>query len=189
MVARLRRVVYDYKLRIPGEIFLILRAIAIIEGIGHKLHPDFKTIEFIMPYGKKIFQEQYSPKNIRDEINYSLAQFLSLLYSSPLDIKYILKKVRKGELHSNVVVKGLEPLVKKLDTIANRFVLALLISALLVSSAIIMTATPADMKSFWGIPIASLIGFATALFWSIWLFFYVLRHRKKYINLIVFFRL
>ena len=178
LMARLRKIVYDYKLRIPGEIFLIFRAIAILEGISRRLHPDFRTIEFMMPYSKKIVQEQYSPQNIKEELNYSLSQILSLLHSSPHDIKYILNKVRKGELQSNIVIKGLEPIIKKLDTIVNRFILALLVVALLISSAIITNIDNENMKNFWGIPIISIIGFVIALFCGLWLLLYIIRNRK-----------
>ncbi len=89
-----------------------------------------------------------------------------------------MNKVRKGELQSNIVIKGLEPIIKKLDTIVNRFILALLIVALLISSAIITNIDNENMKNFWGIPIISIIGFVIALFCGLWLLLYIIRNRK-----------
>ena len=179
LIARLRKIIYDYKLRIPGEIFLILRALAILEGIGHKLHPDFKIVEFMMPYGKKIVTEQFSPTNIKNELTSSLSQFLSLLHSSPVDIKYILKKVRKGQLQVNIEHKGYEPILKQKEIITNKIIFTVMISALIIASSIVLAIEPQNMTKLLGMPIISTIGYFTAIFLSVLLFLYTFRNRYK----------
>lgn len=179
LIVKLRRIIYNYKLRIPGTVFVILRALAILEGIGRKLHPDYRINEFMLPYGKRIMAEQFSPAKLKNELGYSALQFISLLNSSPVDIKYILKKLRKGELESINKVEGLEPAIKQINTSTNRLSAALIISAILLASAVIMLAEPQQMLYFWGMPFLSAIGFAAAIFWGIWLIIYTIRHRRK----------
>jgi len=178
-IGRLRKIVYDYKLRIPGQIFLLLRSLAILEGIGRKLHPDFRTMTLIEPYARKILAEQVSPQNLKTELGYSASQLLSLLNSSPTDIKYILRKLRKGEIAANISIESFDEFLKKMDSVTNRLVLAFVISSLFLASSIIMIASPEGMTSFFGIPIASIIGFALAGFWSLWLMLYILRIRNQ----------
>src|SRR5690606_39431502 len=59
----LQKIIYSYHLKIPSSTFLILRALVILEGIGKIIHPEFKTFEFVKPYGKKILKEQFSFQN------------------------------------------------------------------------------------------------------------------------------
>ncbi len=178
LIGRLQHIVFQYKLRIPSEIFLVLRALAIIESIGKQLHPNFKTTDFILPYGKKILKEQYSTINMVAEAQYSISQIVSLLYSSPLDIKYILKKIRKGQLHLNIELKGLDKFYSKLDVLSNKLASSFIISALLIGSSIVLSSANETTTSFVGIPVVSTIGYGLALALSIWLAIYNLRNKK-----------
>ncbi len=40
-VERLQKIMFDHQVRVPGDIFLIFRAFAILEGIGKSIHPHF----------------------------------------------------------------------------------------------------------------------------------------------------
>ncbi len=177
LTARFQKIIYDYKLQIPGSIFLILRSLAMLEGIGRKLHPNFNTLEFIRPYGTRLFYEQYSSENLKSEFQYAFSQVSSMLYSMPVDIKYILKKIRKGQLHSSIEIKGYERFLRKLDSIANRFVLTLLIVSLLVTSALMMNSS-SEVPHLSGIPYTSLVGFLLSGTLSVYLFIYTIRHRN-----------
>ncbi len=180
LIGRLQKVIYDYKLRVPGIIFVILRALAILEGIGRKMHPDYQMMKFMEPYGRKIFAEQFSIHNIQNEISYSSSQLISLLYSAPVDLKYILYKLRKGELRTVSHIEGLEPAVKQLNTSTNRFAAALMISAALIASSVIMLAAPQNMIYFLGMPLLSAIGFGGAAVGFLWLIINALRNRRRF---------
>ena len=58
LLPRLQKLVYDYKMQMPGSMFLILRALAILEGIGKTVHPKLNIYDFLKPYGAKIIKEQ-----------------------------------------------------------------------------------------------------------------------------------
>jgi ubiquinone biosynthesis protein len=173
----LQRIIYDYQLKVPGSIFLILRALVILEGIGKRIHPEFKTFEFFKPYGKKLLLEQYSLKEIGSDLLFSGSQFLSFLNKFPTELKYILKKIRKGELYYHVEYHGLEPLTKKLNSIANRLVLAILISTFVMASTFILIYQP-DGSTFYGVPVLSWVGYLLSTWMSLLLIFSMLRNRR-----------
>ncbi len=173
----LHRIIYDYKLKIPGGIFLILRAMAILEGIGERIHPKFQTFEFFKPYGRKIFLEQFSLKDISSDLLFAGSQFLSFLNKFPGELNYVLKKLRKGQLHYNVHYRGLEPLVQKVNRIANRLILALLICSLILASSLLML-VPTSVRTIIGLPIYSGIGYLLAGVLSIVLVVSMLSDRR-----------
>ncbi|MDZ7604085.1 MAG: AarF/ABC1/UbiB kinase family protein [Cyclobacteriaceae bacterium] len=133
---RLQKLAYKYKLQIPGVIFLILRSLAILENTAHTLDPGFDVLENIKPYGKKLLSEQFSVKNISDEISHSTSQLFTLFYNLPLEIRDIVKQVRKGKIVLNTRQIGDDQYRRQLEFIANRLVMALIISALIISAAI-----------------------------------------------------
>lgn len=134
--ARLQKVAYKYKLQIPGVIFLILRSLAILEGTSKTLDPGFDVLEDIKPYGLKLLAEQYSFKNISDEAGYALSQTFSLFYNLPLEIRDIIKQVRKGKIVLNTQQIGFEAYRRQLDFAATRLVLAIIIGSLIISAGL-----------------------------------------------------
>ncbi|MFP5502117.1 MAG: ABC1 kinase family protein, partial [Candidatus Sericytochromatia bacterium] len=52
--AEVSKVLYEYPFRIPEKIAFILRTIITLEGIIHKLIPDYKFLETAAPYAAKI---------------------------------------------------------------------------------------------------------------------------------------
>jgi ubiquinone biosynthesis protein len=177
---RLQRIIYENKLQVPGIIFVIFRALAILEGIGNKLDPNFEMMNHMRPFGLSMLAEQYSLSNISSDAQYNLTHLASLLYSSPIDVKYILKKWRAGELKTNIELIGYEPFLLKAESITNRIIITLLIFALVVGSSIIYTsALTSSMQKIWNIPIIPFIGFSLSLFLFVVLFLNIVRNRNK----------
>ena len=122
----LQGIIYTYKLQVPGAVFLILRALVILEGIGKVLHPNFNTFEFVRPYGAKIIREQYSRENLLSEAEYTGTQLLALLQTLPADVRQIVRKISKGELRVKIELIGYQTLLRKADQLVSRTILALL---------------------------------------------------------------
>ena len=55
VIQRLQKIMYDYHITVPGGVFLIFRAFAILEGIGKKVHPNFKVIAKSPVIGPKVW--------------------------------------------------------------------------------------------------------------------------------------
>ena len=136
LLPRLQKLVYDYKMQLPGSMFLILRALAILEGIGKTVHPSMNIYDFLKPYGAKIVREQYSVENISEEIVDRVLQFNTFVRNFPIEINEVLRNVREGKLHIEVEDKENKNLAKKIDKAANRFLIAILIAGLLISASL-----------------------------------------------------
>ncbi len=179
VVERLQKVMYDYQIRVPGGIFLVFRAFAILEGIGKTIHPHFNTYDFIRPYGIKMMKEKYSPQNIFTDVTDQFGQINSFLTAFPKDIKTLLAKAQRGKLHFEVELQGYGYLLKKMDSVANRISLTFLTVAFVIGSAISMTATfGPEMNYLYGLPEISVYGLWTAGFFLLLLLISVVRRRK-----------
>ncbi|OGX82444.1 ubiquinone biosynthesis protein [Hymenobacter lapidarius] len=149
----LQTIIYNYKLQVPGAVFLILRALVILEGIGKVLHPNFNTFEFVRPYGAKIIREQYSRQNLLSEAEYTGTQLLALLQTLPSDVRQIVRKISKGELRLKFELVGYNTLMRKADQLVSRTILALLsMGGLIFSGLTLLGRYSPDMPYRRGVP-------------------------------------
>jgi len=176
---RLQQVIHKYKMRVPPSLFLLLRALAILEGVGKTIHPSFNTYDYVKPYGKKLLKEVFSTENMIEEMGYRVSQFDYFVRNFPYDIKEILGSLRRGKLNMEINHQGYIPILDKFNNAANRMILAVLIVGLMLSSSIIMMADlPDSAKTASGIPTLSMGGFLIAGCLSLFLFFKMFRSKK-----------
>ena len=159
---RLQKIIYDYRLKVPGGVFLILRALAILEGIGKQLSPGMNAYEEVKPYGIKLMREQYSFQNIMEEVTWRISSFDQLLRSFPVEVAEILKTVRKGKLHIETESVHHEETMQRVERTGDRIVLALLVAGLAIAGAISMWAptgplSPTTMTLFIAAALVTLV--------------------------------
>lgn len=174
---RLQQIIYKNKLQIPRSVFLIIRTLAILEGIGKQIHPELNIYKLVKPYGANVIKEQFSTGNMTEEVLFRLLQFDSLSQKLPNEVYDILRKTRKGELEVNLNIQRWEYLADKLNKTANKFVLVILISALIIGSSIMISSNQinSEVVSTEGYPFISIVGFSLAFILSIWLFWKLIR--------------
>lgn len=178
VIQRLQKIMFDYHITVPSGIFIIFRAFAILEGIGKKMHPDFKTYEFIKPYGLRLLTEQLKPENLMHEAGSRFSNLTSFLNSFPVELRTMMQKTNKGKLHFEIELQGYGYALKKWDSITNRMSITYIICALMISSSIALLGNyPEEMKFYYGINKWSFIGYCIAGFLFAILSYTIIRRR------------
>jgi len=122
---------------IPSDLLMVGKTMAIMEGIGHEVCPDFQPVEFIQPYLQKIYMDRMldTDKQTRSLTKVALDS-VGLLKEAPYDIRRILRRIRRGE-HS-IIVKSAEDRTNRLDrhVLVDRAIFAFLFVAFFVSAAV-----------------------------------------------------
>ena len=164
----LQKIMLSYQMYMPAGVFLVFRALAILEGIGKIMYPQLQTYEYIKPFGAKILQEQWSPSNVWSEVQYRAEQISSFVTSFPVEVREILQQVSRGKMQITVEHQGYGYLLKKLDSLTNRLNFTLIICALIIGSSVTATIQMPElyMSTQFGIPYISVAGYtiATGLF-------------------------
>ncbi|KAA9327136.1 AarF/ABC1/UbiB kinase family protein [Hymenobacter busanensis] len=180
LAERLQGVIYKFKLQVPGSVFLILRALVILEGIGKVLHPAFNTFEFVRPYGRRLVLEQYSVNNVTTELQHTGQQLLALFYTLPTDLRQIVRKLSKGDLRVQAQLGGYAPLLRTAERLVSRGIITMLaVAFLLFSGLTLLGRYPAgQMPYYHGLPGVTWWGLGATGFWLMVLFILTIRRER-----------
>jgi ubiquinone biosynthesis protein len=126
-------VMIKHNVILPREFVNIGRGILLIEDTGNKLDPAFNVTEELERFSKKMIGEKLSPGNlISGGFNY-IVEIEHLLKDLPDRLNNTLDMVEKGEVEVNLNHEGL-------DDLKNQLSVSLIISALLIGSALAIVA-------------------------------------------------
>lgn len=179
MTNALQKVMLNHQMYMPPGVFLVFRALAILEGIGKIMYPQLQTYEYIKPFGAKIIQEQWAPENVWSEVQYRAEQVSSFFTSFPVEVREILKQMSHGKMQFTIEHQGYGYLLKKLDSLTNRINFTLIICALIIGSSITSTVQMPEiyMSTEFGIPYISVAGYTIASFLFVIVAYATIRRR------------
>jgi ubiquinone biosynthesis protein len=151
---------------------MLIKAMGTIEGVARDLDPDYEIIEAAKPFIFKLVNDRYAPKALTKRVLNTLFSYAELIDSLPKQVNGILRKLRLGEAKVNFHIEGIEKFRMSVEHTATTVAYALLISALLVASSVLIHATHGQQDSVIGT--LGLGGFLLAgflslgLIWDIW---------------------
>lgn len=147
-------------LRMKGSFYLGIKALTQVEAIGRSLDPNLNFIMLGEPYAMKLIQGKYHPKRLFLLMRKLLGESLDFLDEFPHDFRNLYQQIKHGKINIPLQHKidpdGFEPLRKTLDSIANRLANAILASAVLIcSSILVLSGLPPKIGS---VPLLGLLG-------------------------------
>lgn len=172
----LNSLLYDYKIKIPSNLLLLVKALSIIEGVGLKLDPRYDIIENIGPYVKRLLSSRYNMTRTKSDIIQLVEDNMSLIKNLPGDIRDIFYKIKEGKLHIEFEHKGLEPWANTMDKIVNRLSFTFIIVSLLISSSIAIHANLPPQ--IYGISLLGFGGLVISLVFTVRLLVSISRHGR-----------
>ncbi len=176
---RLQEIIHENKMKLPGSIFLILRALAILEGIGKQVSPDLNIYEIVKPYGVKLVKEQFSTENIFEELAYRITTLDNFSRKIPDELVSFFQMARKGELELNINQDLEIYRIHQKAKSTNRLIMGLLTCSLFLGSSFIYTQEILHYNSDGTFPLASFTGYVLTFISGAWLVFKMLVNRGE----------
>ncbi len=121
-----------YHVSMPREFVLLARGVGMVEETGEKLDPNFNAVQVGKPIIKKVIRKKLSPVNFIDYVKKNVIEMEHILKNVPVTLTKTLYKLEEGDIRIKVEHEGLEKITNKLSV-------ALILSALLIGSSMIMT--------------------------------------------------
>lgn len=165
-----------HKLSLRPNLYLMLKALSTVEGVGLQLDPELELITLARPFMQKIKTGRIKPRRLAEEIGETGSEYLSLVRELPGELRTILKQVRAGRLKLEFEHRGLHSLGMALDRVSNRVAFAIVLAAQIIgSSLIVLSGIPPKWHD---IPIIGLAGFLIAGIMGFWLLLSIIRHGR-----------
>ena len=176
LLQHLLEVAGDFQLSIPPDLFLMIKALGTVEGVGRMLDPDFDMIARSTPFITDVKLERYKPERIAADIFDLSARLLQFLRQFPKELLDISQIIRQKKLSFQIEHRGLETMLVTHDRISNRISFSILIAALIIGSALIVISETPPL--IYGISLIGIILFFAAAMMGIWLLVAILKKGK-----------
>jgi len=162
-----------YRLGIPPDLFLMMKALGTVEGVALSLDPDFDMISNAKPFIERIKLARFSPQRVAADMAQMASDLLQFSRQFPQDLLEIGRLIRQKRMTVKLDHQGLETMMATHDQISNRISFSIIIAALIIGSAlIVISGTP---PFFYGISLIGIILFLAAAIMGIWLLVAILR--------------
>ncbi len=166
--------IYTMNLRLPSRFVLLDKAIATVGSVGADLYPDFNVFEVAKPYAKSLMLERFTARRVLGRARREGWELASIATDLPHQIHDTLEQVRRGQIEIGFVHKGLDEFMHKLDVLANRLVIALVVVGGLIGSSLIGIFAKTGPHLL-GVNVVSVFGFALSGVLGAWLLWGVIR--------------
>lgn len=157
VIAKLKDIMATNHVLMPEFVYLLMRGISILEGIGKQLNPELNVMESVKPFATKYARQQMDPKKIAKKSLKNFKILVEYLQNLPEDATHLMEKIKDDKLTINHKVDGLEDMRQTLQNATNRLTYAIIIAALSIGSSILMMAKISPL--FYGNSVLGLIGF------------------------------
>jgi ubiquinone biosynthesis protein len=176
LITRLLKTAALYHLSVPPNLFLMVKALASVEGLGRELDPGFDAVERATPFIRRIRMGRFKPDRLARDVVDSGTDIFRLLREVPDEVRKILKLARQGLLKVEFEHRGLEPMLATHERISNRIAFAIVLAALIIGSAlVVLSGIPPKWQE---IPVIGLVGFLIAGLMGFWLLVTIMRRGR-----------
>jgi ubiquinone biosynthesis protein len=156
-----------FRLRIPPDIFLMIKALSAVEAVGRRLDPEFDLIAHATPFIKRVKLERFAPQRLSSDVFDMMSRLLEFLQQFPKDLLDLTDMIRQQKLSLQLEHKGLETMLETQDRTSNRMSFAIIIAALIIGSALIVISEIPPLV--FGISLIGIIGYLVAAVMGFWL--------------------
>jgi len=164
------------RLKLPPDLYLLIKALITTEAVGRKLSPDFDMVTHIRPFARRMITDRLRPDRLAKRLYLSANDLSYWMLDLPANLTEVMELVKQGKVKIEFEHKGLEPMLKTHDTVSNRVAFSIVVASLIIgSSLIVLSGIPPKWN---GIPVIGIIGFLVAGIMGFWLLVSIVRHGK-----------
>ena len=136
IMERVKTLLSQNQVLLSEDMYLLVKGIGQIEGIGRHLNPQLNIMQEIGNNAQEIMVKRMSPKYILEKGMGKVGEFSENWLTLPSDLKRLLEKIQNNELKHRHELVGFENFQK----ITERLVLGLVVSSLIIGSSILVLA-------------------------------------------------
>jgi ubiquinone biosynthesis protein len=170
-------VVRRHRLHLPAGYALLLKTVLMHENLVTRLDPDFEFTAVLVPYARRMMVRHFSPVGWGRSVGQAGIDLARLGIELPQQLRRLLSSLERGDLEVAARPTGLEPILHRVERIANRVVLGILAAAFIVALSVLLYAY--RVRNDAQIGAVLIIGFLIAIGLGIYMAWSILRSGRS----------
>lgn len=128
-----------HQMHLPSNLALLFKTVIMVEGLGVKLDPEFHLTAVLGPYAERLVEREYSPFRLARSLGRAGLDFARLGVEMPQQLRRIVSAAEDGNFQILMRPEGFDPIVDRLERIANRIVLGVIAAAFINGLAVLVS--------------------------------------------------
>lgn len=129
----------EHHLHLPSNLALLVKVIVMVEGLGARLDPQFRLTSALLPYTNQLLLRQLSPGRWARRLGQASLDIAHLGVELPQQLRRIVREIERGNVEVGVRPEGFEPILRRLERIANRIILGIIAAAFINGLAVLVS--------------------------------------------------
>jgi len=134
----------SHRLRLPEEYAILARTEVTLDGIARGLVPEWDPFEAVKPYATRLATERLNPQRVGADLARQMVSMSGMLRDAPGQLDQILLDLEQGNFELTTHAPDIKSLEQTVKRVGSALVFGLGVSALLVSSSILVAAVVID---------------------------------------------
>ncbi len=163
----------QHHVRLPTNLWLVGKTLAMLEGIGRQLDPDYDLFAVSEPFVRQLAKQVWRPHLSTRDLLEQVDTWRYLMRELPVLVMQWLQGVERGKVPVEAQIGASPETLDRLDAMITRLSLSILVAAFIVGLALLLPAT----REIPFAPALTFLGFLGATLLGVWLLISILRRR------------
>ncbi|MGJ7028939.1 putative protein kinase UbiB [Methanothermobacter wolfeii] len=168
--------IMKHGIRIPRDFVLLARVMSMAEDLGERLDPRFNGLEVAWEMTHELIRQRLNPMRVLDSAPTTLIEMDHIINDLPQSIIRTVQRLEEGKIRMELEHKNLDEISKRIERSTNRISLALLVSALIIGSSLVVL--PNEALILQKFPYLGLFGFAVSFLIALALIVSIIKARR-----------
>lgn len=178
LLAEIQPIIYEYRLRVPSDYWLLIKTLVLMEGVGKQVAPNFDVFEVSAPYVRRFLLQQASPAHWGPVALRSLGGWATFINDLPGQTGRLMGRIERGQLELRIKDPATDNLARQLNQVANRIIQAILLGSVTIGLALLLPTL--DLVWPWGLLTwVAVLGFAAVIVLTFWLLWSIWRSGRR----------
>lgn len=173
LVRKMTDTLKNNRINMPDYLYLLLKGISLIEGVGRTINPDLDIVKSLQPFTKRIIFKSVSPKKILKSGSQKLMSLTENMEEIPQELRSLLQKLDDNKFTVTSEIKNIEKTHQLIKTSIVNLILGMVLCANIISTAILWNSETA--YTIGGIPLIIFFSITLSAFLVIVLFLRLLK--------------
>ncbi len=168
-------IIYEYKLQVPSDYWLLIKTLVTMEGVGKALSPDFDVFAASAPQVQRFLVKEALPQSWAPGIFRQAMGWVTLVSLFPRQATRVMGRLEGSDLELRVQVPEMRQATRESSSSTNRTVMAILVGAMVIALALLLPSLHLESWPWDVVTWLIVIGFGFVSVVAFWLIVSILR--------------